>query len=158
MGRSSPASKAILFEKWYQEARHTLNVCREVLKTSGFVLGFQPSLNLLTAISRNTPRSYFLVHVPCYIFFHRPTVFGFGQSADDRPIVHLPGLPLIAFTNLHHHQCENAQISCTITTMTLLLLHRSDSRANQEGQSSSDLHSISRDEGDRGSGPPWHGS
>ena len=47
---------------------------------------------------------------------------------------HLPGLPLIAFTNLHHHhQCENAQISCTITTMTLLLLHRSDSRANQEG-------------------------
>ena len=47
---------------------------------------------------------------------------------------HLPGLQLIAFTNLHHHhQCENAQISCTITTMTLLLLHRSDSRANQEG-------------------------
>ena len=56
---------------------------------------------------------------------------------------HLPGLPLIAFTNLHHHhQCENAQNSCTITTMTLLLLHRSDSRANQEGESSSDLPSI----------------
>ena len=52
-------------------------------------------------------------------------------------------LPLIAFTNLHHHhQCENAQISCTITTMTLLLLHRSDSRANQEWESSSDLPSI----------------
>ena len=56
---------------------------------------------------------------------------------------HLPGLPLIAFTNLHHHhhQCENAQISCTITTVTLLLLHRS--RANQEGgESSSDGPSI----------------
>ena len=26
VGRSSPASKAILFEKWYQEASHTLNV------------------------------------------------------------------------------------------------------------------------------------
>ena len=52
-------------------------------------------------------------------------------------------LPLNAFTNLHHHhQCENAQISCTITTMTLLLLNRSDSRANQEGESSSDLPSI----------------
>ena len=56
---------------------------------------------------------------------------------------HLPDLPLIAFTNLHHHhQCENAQISCTITTMILLLLHRSDSCANQEGESSSDLPSI----------------
>ena len=44
---------------------------------------------------------------------------------------HLSGLPLIAFTNLHHHhQSENAQISCTITTMTLLLLHRY--RANQD--------------------------
>ena len=31
----------VLFEKWYQEASHTLNVCREVLKTSGFSLGFQ---------------------------------------------------------------------------------------------------------------------
>ena len=31
----------VLFEKWYQEASHTLNVCREVLKTSGFALGFQ---------------------------------------------------------------------------------------------------------------------
>ena len=41
VGRSSPASKAILFEKWYQEASHTLNFCREVLKTSGFALGFQ---------------------------------------------------------------------------------------------------------------------
>ena len=52
-------------------------------------------------------------------------------------------LSLIAFTNLHHHhQCKNAQISCTITTMTLLLLHRYDSRANQEGESSSDLPSI----------------
>ena len=40
-------------------------------------------LNLLTAIFRNTPRSYFLVHVPCYIFFHRLTVFGFWQSAAD---------------------------------------------------------------------------
>ena len=54
-------------------------------------------------------------------------------------------LPLIAFTNLHHHhQSENAQISCTITTMTLLLLHISDSRANQDGESSSDLPSIFR--------------
>ena len=33
--------KLVLFEKWYQEASHTLNVCREVLKTSGFALGFQ---------------------------------------------------------------------------------------------------------------------
>ena len=56
---------------------------------------------------------------------------------------HLPGLPLIAFTNLHHHhQCENVQISCTITIMTLLLLHRSDSLANQEGESNWDLPSI----------------
>ena len=31
----------VLLEKWYQEANHTLNVCREVLKTSGFALGFQ---------------------------------------------------------------------------------------------------------------------
>ena len=31
----------VMFEKWYQEASHTLNVCREVLKTSGFALGFQ---------------------------------------------------------------------------------------------------------------------
>ena len=31
----------VLFEKLYQEASHTLNVCREVLKTSGFALGFQ---------------------------------------------------------------------------------------------------------------------
>ena len=31
----------VLFEKWYQEASHTLNVCRVVLKTSGFALGFQ---------------------------------------------------------------------------------------------------------------------
>ena len=31
----------VLFEKLYQEAGHTLNVCREVLKTSGFALGFQ---------------------------------------------------------------------------------------------------------------------
>ena len=45
VGRSSPASKAILFEKWYQEASHTLNVCREVLKTSGFALGFQHFFN-----------------------------------------------------------------------------------------------------------------
>ena len=46
---------------------------------------------------------------------------------------HLSGLPLIAFTNLHHHhQSENAQINCTITTMTLLLLHRS--RANQDSR------------------------
>ena len=36
-----PASKAILFEKWYQEASRTLNVCREVLKTEGFALRFQ---------------------------------------------------------------------------------------------------------------------
>ena len=72
---------------------------------------------------------------------------------------HLPGLPLIAFTNLHHHhQCENAQISCTITTMTLLLLHRSDSCANQEGGAVRTSPRFSRDEGDRGSGPPWHGS
>ena len=41
VGRSSPTSKAILFEKWYQEANRTLNVCRDVLKTSGFALGFQ---------------------------------------------------------------------------------------------------------------------
>ena len=41
VGQLSPASKAILFEKWYQEASHTLNFCREVLKTSGFALGFQ---------------------------------------------------------------------------------------------------------------------
>ena len=31
----------VLFEKWYKEASHTVNVCREVLKTSGFALGFQ---------------------------------------------------------------------------------------------------------------------
>ena len=45
-------------------------------------------------------------------------------------------LPLNAFTNLHHHH------QCTITTMTLLLLHISDSRANQEGEGSSDLPLI----------------
>ena len=33
--------KLVLFEKWYQEASHTLNVCREVLKISGIALGFQ---------------------------------------------------------------------------------------------------------------------
>ena len=31
----------VLFEKWHQEASHTLNVCREVVKTLGFALGFQ---------------------------------------------------------------------------------------------------------------------
>ena len=46
---------------------------------------------------------------------------------------HLSGLPLIAFTNLHHHhQSENEQIRCIITTMTLLLLDRS--RANQDSR------------------------
>ena len=31
-----------MFEKSYQEASHTLNVCREVLKTEGEALCFQP--------------------------------------------------------------------------------------------------------------------
>ena len=87
MGRSSPASKAILFEKWYQEASHTLNVCREVLKTSGLALGFQ---HFFKPPYRNIPEYSLLVfHCTCTLlyFFHLPTVFGFGQSADDRPIV-----------------------------------------------------------------------
>ena len=69
---------------------------------------------------------------------------GANSVASDHEAVsnHLSGLPLIAFTNWHHHhQCENAQISCTITTLTLLLLHRY--HANQEGGgNSSDLPSI----------------
>ena len=83
VGRSSPASKAILFEKWYQEASHTLNVCREVLKTSGFALGFQ---RFFKPPDGNIPEYSPLVF-PCtctlLFLFHRLTVFGFGQSAAD---------------------------------------------------------------------------
>ena len=71
---------------------------------------------------------------------------------------HLSGLPLIAFTNLHHHhhQCENAQISCTITTMTAFTTQISCE--SRKGRTALTCPRFSRDEGDRGSVPPWHGS
>ena len=52
----------VLFEKWYQEASHTLYVCREVLKPRASPLVFNTSLHLLTAISRKTPRSYSILN------------------------------------------------------------------------------------------------
>ena len=73
---------------------------------------------------------------------------------------HLSGLPLISFTNLHHHhQSENAQISCTITTMTLLLLHRY--HANQDSRRGKQFGPPLEFPGMRGTGgrdPPWHES
>ena len=72
---------------------------------------------------------------------------------------HLSGLPLIAFTNLHHHhQAENVQISCTITTMTLRLLHRS--RANQDSRGGEQFGPPLNFPGMRGTGgrSSWHGS
>ena len=46
----------VLFEKWYQEASHTLNVCREVLKTSGFALGFQHFIIIIFIFSNCFPQ------------------------------------------------------------------------------------------------------
>ena len=87
MGRSSPASKAILFEKWYQEASHTLNVCREVLKTSGFALGFQ---HFFKPPDRNiTEYSPLVFPCTCTLLYFFPSADSFWvwESANDRPIV-----------------------------------------------------------------------
>ena len=107
-----------------------------MVEQAGGCIGFLGFLLYVGPCLLGKKSVYLKKNVPCYQPFLSGKLFKRGANSVDpdheAASNHLAGLLLIAFTNLHHHhQCQNAQISCTITTMTLLLLHRT--RANQQG-------------------------